>query len=241
MLRNNRRVHMVVVVLLAVAVLAPVAAFAAGGTFTDDDTSIFETDIEWMADNGITAGCNPPANDHYCPNDAVTRDQMAAFMRRLATKNVVDAADSVLLDGKDAGYYESVMWANDVTFGISDTFDNTNQTWAEMTVAAPNAGYLLINASASIYDTTAPAQTLWWLQVDDTVCKNTGGFTDSVAYVYSSVTTNNFRQGVALTGGAAVDAGDHTITLCARGPSGTQAYGPNLTALFTTTGAIIVP
>ncbi len=62
-----------------------------------------------------------------------------------------------------------------------------------------------------------------------------------MAYGYASVTVNNYRQGVALTGGATVDAGDHTITLCARGPSGTQAYGPNITALFTTTGTIIVP
>lgn len=241
MLRDFRSIRLLVVLLLVVAVLAPVAVSAAGGTFTDDDSSIFEGDIEWMAANGITAGCNPPTNDHYCPNDAVTRGQMAAFMKRLATKNVVDAADSVLLDGKNASYYESAMWANDVTFGISGTFDGTNQVWEEMTIAAPNAGYLLINASASVYDATAPAQTLWWLQVDDSACKNTGGNTDSVAYGYASITTDNYRQGVALTGGATVDAGDHTITLCGRGPTGTQAYGPNLTALFTTTGAIIAP
>ena len=52
------------------------------GTFWDDDFSIFENDIEWMAGRGITKGCNPPTNDMYCPNDPVTRDVMAVYMAR---------------------------------------------------------------------------------------------------------------------------------------------------------------
>jgi hypothetical protein len=50
--------------------------------FGDDDGSIFETDIEKLAAAGITQGCNPPANDMFCPNRAVTRGQMAAFLVR---------------------------------------------------------------------------------------------------------------------------------------------------------------
>ncbi len=52
------------------------------GRFVDDDSSIFEADIEWMADQGITKGCNPPLNDRFCPNDPVTRGEMAAFLVR---------------------------------------------------------------------------------------------------------------------------------------------------------------
>jgi glucose/arabinose dehydrogenase len=52
------------------------------GEFRDDDDSQFETAIEWMASEGITAGCNPPANDRFCPDDFVTRGQMAAFFSR---------------------------------------------------------------------------------------------------------------------------------------------------------------
>jgi hypothetical protein len=56
---------------------------ATGSTdFVDDDGSIFETDIEKLANAGITKGCNPPSNDRYCPNDSVTRGQMAAFLTR---------------------------------------------------------------------------------------------------------------------------------------------------------------
>jgi hypothetical protein len=50
--------------------------------FVDDDNSIFESDIEKLAAAGITRGCNPPVNDRFCPDDYVTRGQMAAFLAR---------------------------------------------------------------------------------------------------------------------------------------------------------------
>jgi hypothetical protein len=52
------------------------------GVFLDDDDSVFEADIEQVATAGITKGCNPPRNDFYCPEDEVTRGQMAAFLVR---------------------------------------------------------------------------------------------------------------------------------------------------------------
>jgi hypothetical protein len=50
--------------------------------FTDDNSSVFEDDIRRLAAAGITRGCNPPDNDHYCPDDGITRGQMAAFLHR---------------------------------------------------------------------------------------------------------------------------------------------------------------
>ena len=50
--------------------------------FVDDDDSIFEDDINRIAEAGITKGCNPPDNDEYCPTDFVTREQMASFLVR---------------------------------------------------------------------------------------------------------------------------------------------------------------
>ncbi|MCP3975066.1 MAG: hypothetical protein GY720_11305, partial [bacterium] len=47
--------------------------------FTDDDVSIFEDNINRLAEAGITRGCNPPTNDNYCPGDNLTRGQIAAF------------------------------------------------------------------------------------------------------------------------------------------------------------------
>jgi hypothetical protein len=51
-----------------------------GDPFTDD-TGVFEDDIEILYSNGITFGCNE-AGTQFCPNTAVTRGQMAAFLVR---------------------------------------------------------------------------------------------------------------------------------------------------------------
>ena len=48
----------------------------------DDEDSVFDADIERLAASGITRGCNPPVNDRFCPDDPVTRGQMAAFLHR---------------------------------------------------------------------------------------------------------------------------------------------------------------
>jgi WD40-like Beta Propeller Repeat len=50
--------------------------------FTDDDDSVFENEIDRLASAGITRGCNPPANDRFCPDGTVTRGQIAAFLVR---------------------------------------------------------------------------------------------------------------------------------------------------------------
>jgi micrococcal nuclease len=64
--------------------VAPAAAatLPPGGTFADDDGSTHEGNIEAIAAEGITLGCNPPGNYRYCPSDGVRRDQMAAFLAR---------------------------------------------------------------------------------------------------------------------------------------------------------------
>ncbi|MPZ53089.1 MAG: hypothetical protein GEU79_10235 [Acidimicrobiia bacterium] len=82
---------MFVVTTLALLVLSPLAAWA-GDRFADvPDDNIFHDDISWLAESGVTIGCNPPENTYFCPDDNVTRDQMAAFLNRLSTKQVVDA------------------------------------------------------------------------------------------------------------------------------------------------------
>jgi hypothetical protein len=50
--------------------------------FVDDNTSIFEPGINKVADARITLGCNSPANTNFCPDDNVTRAQMAGFLTR---------------------------------------------------------------------------------------------------------------------------------------------------------------
>jgi hypothetical protein len=68
---------------ILVSAVSPVgAALPPGGTFLDDNGSKFEGAIEAIAAEGITYGCNPPANDLFCPDGLVTRGQMAAFLTR---------------------------------------------------------------------------------------------------------------------------------------------------------------
>jgi hypothetical protein len=49
--------------------------------FIDDDGSVFEADINKVATAGITVGCNAEGTN-YCPDDDVTRGEMAAFLVR---------------------------------------------------------------------------------------------------------------------------------------------------------------
>jgi hypothetical protein len=48
--------------------------------FTDIAGTTFEQDIDWLWEQGITVGCTPT---RFCPDDAVTRGQMAAFLVRM--------------------------------------------------------------------------------------------------------------------------------------------------------------
>lgn len=61
-----------------------------GGTFVDDDNSVHQPNIEAIAAEEITRGCNPPINDRFCPDDGVTRGEMAAFLTRAKNLKPVD-------------------------------------------------------------------------------------------------------------------------------------------------------
>ncbi len=79
-----RRKHLLLIsVVVAALVATPAAAeLPPGGTFVDDDGNVHEGMIEAIAAEGITLGCNPPINDRFCPQNTVTRGQMAAFLAR---------------------------------------------------------------------------------------------------------------------------------------------------------------
>jgi poly-gamma-glutamate synthesis protein (capsule biosynthesis protein) len=55
---------------------------ASGDAFDDDDGSTFEEDINRVATAGITRGCDAAHPRLFCPDEFVTRGQMAAFLNR---------------------------------------------------------------------------------------------------------------------------------------------------------------
>ena len=58
----------------------------AGDRFADDDLSVFEGDIDRLAQAGITLGCNPPDNTNYCPLRLLSRAEMSSFLARALRK-----------------------------------------------------------------------------------------------------------------------------------------------------------
>jgi plastocyanin len=97
----------------------------AGDSFTDDDGSVFEGDIERLAASGVTRGCNPPDNTLFCPDDSVTRGQMAAFLVRAFEYE--DGAGSDRFSDDDASVFEADierLAAAGVTLGCNPP-DNT--------------------------------------------------------------------------------------------------------------------
>ena len=87
-----KRIRVVILGVTAAVLLAATAASAAPTKFKDVPSDhTFSVAINWMAENGITRGCNPPTNDMFCPDDYVTRGQMSAFLKRLADSDVMPA------------------------------------------------------------------------------------------------------------------------------------------------------
>ncbi len=80
------------------------ALAVASSTFDDvSDGNIFHDDIAWLDANDITDGCNPAqGNTNFCPEDFVTREQMAKFLHRLVLNVGVEGPPGA--DGGVSGY-----------------------------------------------------------------------------------------------------------------------------------------
>ncbi len=91
-------------------------------SFTDTSGHIFQADIVWLASTGVTRGCNPPANTAFCPDDPVTRGQMAAFLVRAL--GYTDGAGSDRFTDDDDSVFEADIERlahQRVTFGCTTT------------------------------------------------------------------------------------------------------------------------
>jgi heat shock protein HslJ len=80
--------------------------------------------IEWVAVNGITNGCNPPTNTLFCPTNTVTRAQIAGFIynRYHGTANFANPSSSYdpFTDDGNSAAVEWLAW-NGITSGCTGT------------------------------------------------------------------------------------------------------------------------
>jgi hypothetical protein len=106
---------------MAVSSAAGAAELEPGGTFVDDDGSVHEGSIEAIAAAGITRSCNPPVGDRFCPSDAVTRGQMAAFLVRAL--ELPEASGDSFTDDDDSEFEGDIerLAAAGITRGCSPT------------------------------------------------------------------------------------------------------------------------
>jgi hypothetical protein len=192
-----------VVSLVVGALLVPVAVLASHQFNDVPDSHIFHTGISWMKDNNITVGCNPPANTNYCPDDNVTRGQMATFMKRLAENQVVDAASAANADALDG--LSAAQLGSRAAFNSSTDLPDEGTTLAA-TIEAPTRGVLVMNGAVDVTTGSVADTVVCVLAVDGSPLDGTYMFVEVAPSPRGPV------AGIcATTGAIAVDPGSHTV------------------------------
>jgi hypothetical protein len=154
-------------VAIAVAVVAPTIAVAqqhSDGFADVPDDHLFHDDIQWLAGEGITQGCG---EHEFCPEDGVTRGQMAAFLHRmaddpaatdLARANLATAAHQDV-EAAEAGGWASTLGPGEGSLGCFEDparggmgvhYVNGDLLDAELDVAAPEALVYELDRDANI-------------------------------------------------------------------------------------------
>jgi hypothetical protein len=215
--KPRSRTRLVLIAALVIVFAIPVAVMASHSFNDVPDSNTFHEDIAWLADNEVTLGCNPPDNTLFCPSDEVTRQQMAAFMRRFA--GTMGNAGSQVTDFNSSLVVDSATWVELLSVN-ADAIDVADVSLAAHVylerAATENQRYQLKVAATSCDGD--PIGTGWW-RPDN----SDGGF---------EATT------LAITGSTVID-GPTTFVLCAAkfssgGPE-VIAHMRGLTATWTPT------
>jgi hypothetical protein len=111
----------------------------AGAThnFSDvPDNAFFHAFVQFLVDNGITGGCE---NGHFCPEDPVTRGQMAVFLKKLADVVPVCPPDSAKVGTTCMDKYEASVWETS-NAGLIQTIKAGTVTLAELRAGVVQRG-----------------------------------------------------------------------------------------------------
>jgi hypothetical protein len=215
---TRRHVYALLGLIAALVLIVPTVTFASD-KFTDvPDSNVFHGDISWLANAGVTKGCNPPTNNRFCPSDVVRRETMAAFMHRLAVNQVVDAGS---LQGFTAA--ELMNGSGSAAASAGDTFATattpivlSNEVKTEigsMAVTIPiNGGALSLTSQISLETPTSTdgSFVLLWQTIDASCPSFTGATSQGISDIATS-----FNEIASLTATYTITAGNHTIRTCA--------------------------
>lgn len=158
--------------ILAAAALVGTAGVA-HAAFGFDDVNEGDTHaagIEWLVNNGITTGCDA---DSYCPQQPVTRAQMATFMHRLAGDAIPPSVNAQLLAGHPVGdFVLQPQLVTQVTSLNDDSVEN-------VTVACP-AGTTALSGGYEVKASQNGAVSDDWFVMVDRPTDNSTGWTISL-------------------------------------------------------------
>ena len=208
------RVRGAVVAVFAAMVLALPLGVLASHQFSDvPNSNIFHGDIDALVDAGVTAGCG---SGKYCPNQAVTRGQMAAFMNRLGAlapgKTPVVNADR--LDGLDSSAFSRPI------FAVVNSDGTLARGVATSSTLRQSAGTYRVTFTRDVSDCAFTG----------TLGNAGGGFPPSgtVGIAFSDTATpNDIYVETRNTAGALTDASFHVDVACASDEGAVTGSGPD--------------
>ena len=228
--------------LLVVALFAvPAAGVIAQSVFDDvPDTSTHLDGVSFVAESGVSVGCDE--NNNFCPDDVVTRDQMATFLYRLsgndpATPPSVHAAAADSATAADAatfadtagnaealggvaaedllGAVNGVACADDG--GCSDIAPSTETIVLQVGVSAPSDGVVVAQYSMTGQSDAASTLHTWLTLEESDTCNFVA---EPASPLPGSWHVRSFDGTATFDGASAasvfgVPAGDYSVYLCA--------------------------
>lgn len=207
-----------VTAMLGAALLIPGVVYASHQFSDVPDDHTFHNDIEWLADNGITKGCG---GTNFCPEDSVSRGQMAAFMRRFHSAFIADSSSAIAIDSVWRGNNDPPSSGNGVIDGLTMNLD------------IPEYGLLIVEGTVDLSNQA---------ESDVLNCGINSGGDVSLAFVDSwrTIDLSLDRYDTCSTAtGIFVSPGEQTVRIVlSSAKATTEAYGGNFTAVLYTSDGV---
>jgi hypothetical protein len=249
--RRRPRRHFAFALVALLVALLPLSLLAASFTDLPNPDEGHNADINAIADAGITHGCNPPANDQFCPHDLVTRQDMASFLARLgglggnppvanalSAQTATNAQNAATVGGFTPGQLTHLARDDNGYNPIASS--PPNQPFVTTTITAPANGYVLAVGVAMFYINGTGCLCSVQLNILEPGHPETGASNNYSADLFPTGTDPgaiNAHTQIAATGVFPITAGPHTFAMVAsryRGTATIQGAG-TLNLLFSPT------